>query len=81
MGSICSCCSSEGYEKLEINGSTPINFSTQPADVQDLGVPAEEEVAAAIADSDNDKNLNFSDEELEMFLEKLKLENFDQSKP
>ena len=80
MGMIFSCCRLKGYEKLDPGGDLELTYKAQPADIQDLGVPAENEIAAAIADSDNDKNLDISDDELNMYLEKLKTEDFEESK-
>ena len=80
MGIFFSCCSSEGYEKLDPGGDLELSYKTQPADIQDLGVPTENEIADAIGDLNNDQNLDLSDDELDMFLEKLKTEDFKESK-
>ena len=71
MGCLFSCCKPAGYEKLSEN---PIN--NRPGNdefhADDLGIPNMDEINNILDQSDGDVNL--SDAELEMYLEKLQAE-------
>lgn len=70
MGCFLSCCHPFGYEKLENIRNTN---SHQGKDIQvsDLGIPNTEELNEVLGGSDD---VNLSDAELEMYLEKLQTE-------
>ncbi|KAH0795327.1 hypothetical protein GPJ56_000776 [Histomonas meleagridis] len=71
MGCLLSCCKPSGYEKLSEN---PKNNKPRSDEfhADDLGVPNMDEINDILDQSDGDVNL--SDAELEMYLEKLQTE-------
>ena len=71
MGCCLSCFGREGYEKLDQNSNLSF-IDNKDIQINSLGIPEDEEILSILEQAGNDQELHLSDEELEIYLQKIK---------